>query len=133
MKPPQQDRKFEKIPTNDFVSAIIEEIQYEQEHEFTFKGTINKAPGVKFKFIIEGCEYPHSSRWMKFIYAAKANLYQKYIVPLVEGAKPFMDFDMDQLKGMKVKMLWVDNGEYQNIETIRPADGKKIVPLNQAV
>lgn len=44
-----------------------------------------------------------------------------------------MDFDLDQLKGLKVKMLWknktYEGKEYQTIETIRPI-GKKVIPIN---
>jgi len=63
---------------------------------------------------------------MSFSYGDKANLYLKYLVPLVEGAKPEMDFDIDHLKGMKIKTLWITKNEFQNIDVIRP-DGKKLV------
>ena len=36
-----------------------------------------------------------------------------------------MDFDIDALKGMKVKVLWAEKNEFQFPETIRPV-GKKL-------
>lgn len=140
MKPLKRDSSsilYEKVSTEDFVAGIIEEVQYQKEHIFKGYGKDEngnprpdkKLPATRFKFKLEGCEYPHYSKWMFFGYSEKSNLYLKFLVPLVEGAKPDMDFDLDQLKGMKVKTLWVNKGDFQHIETIRPI-GKKITPLN---
>lgn len=135
MKPPKRDTKnYEKVSTEGFVPGIIEEVIYDKEH--TFKGFEGKPDtqefGVRLKFTLDGCKFPHYSKWMRFNYGEKANLYKKVLVPLVEGIKPDQtDFDLDQIKGMKVNTLWVDNDEFQNLETIRPI-GKKIVPLNIA-
>lgn len=128
MKPPKQEKtEYEKVNTEDFVFGVIEEVQYEQEHLFKgFQGAEDKRkPAARFKFKIEGCQFPHYSRWMAFSYAEKSNLLNKYLVPLVEGAEPDMDFDLDALRGFKVKMLWSEKNGFQNIETIRPV-GKKL-------
>lgn len=132
MKPPVKKMEYEKVPTNDFVNGFIEDIIYDENHMFKgFKGSPDESkPAVRLVFVIEGLKFPKKTSWMKFNYSAKSNLFKKYISSLVENPKEYMDFDLDQLKGLKVKMLWADNGEFQNIETIRPADGKKIVPLN---
>lgn len=131
MKPPVKKVEYEKISTTDFVNGFIEDILYDEAHMFKgFKGAPDEAkPAVRIVFTIDGLKFPKKTPWMKFNYSAKSNLFKKYISSLVEDAKEYMDFDLDQLKGMKVKMLWADNGEFQNIETIRPADGKKIRPL----
>jgi hypothetical protein len=81
---------------------------------------------------VEGCKYPKSSGWMIFSYGEKSKLYTKYLTSLVKNAHPDMDFDLDQLKGLKVKMLWKnigETGDFQGIETIRPFN-QKVVPLN---
>lgn len=128
MKPPKTENKdYEKVPTEDFVSGSIEEVAYDMKHTFKgYNGAEDKVrPAVRFKFKIDGLKFPHYSRWMTFNYGEKSNLLIKYLVPLVEGAKPDMDFDVDALKGMKVKMLWNEKNGFQAIETIRPM-GKKI-------
>lgn len=131
MKPPVKKLDYEKIRTDEFVTGTIEDIVYDEEHVFKgFKGSPDTTQcGVRLVFNIDGYKYPHKTGWMKFNYSAKANIFKKYLMSLVEGAKEYMDFDLDQLKGMKVKMLWADNGEFQNIETIRPVDGKKLIPV----
>ncbi len=133
MKPAKREFDYERVSTEDLVSGIIEDVQYEETHSFKgFQGAPDKvAPGIRFKFKLEGYSFPHYSRWMKFNYGAKANLFTKYLVALVEGAVPDMDFDLDQLKGLAVKTLWSEKNGFQNLETIRPAKGK-IVALSVA-
>lgn len=138
MKPQKQAPKdFERVSTDDFIPGVVEDIAYEEAHLFKGYGKDKKgtpipdrtAPAVRFKFLLEGYKYPHYSRWMSFNYGEKSNIYLKFLVPLVEGAKPDMDFDLDQLKGLKVKILWAEKNDFQFVETIRPI-GKKVVPLN---
>lgn len=124
MKPPKRATEFEKVSCDEFIGGEIETIQYEEAHEFKFQGNIKTASAVRFKFKLDGYKYPHYSRWMTFSYGEKANLYLKYLLPLVENAKPDMDFDIDALQGMKVKTLWAENNDFQNLETIRPLGGK---------
>lgn len=130
MKPVTKKLEYEKVPTDNFVSAVIERIEYETDHEWKpFQGKDREpSDAVKLKFIIEGCQYPKSTPWMSFSYDARSKLYSIFINSLVEGAEEYMDFDLDQLVGMKIKMLWKDNGEYQNIETVRPV-GEKVKPI----
>mgnify|MGYP001568893996 CR=1 FL=1 len=35
-----------------------------------------------------------------------------------------MDFDLDNLIGMRVKTIWEENGDFQNIESIFPEGAK---------
>lgn len=130
LKPQQSsNREYERVTTDDFVIAKIEDIQFEQEHKFTFQGQESVYPAVRFKFSIEGYKFPHYSRWMKFNYGDKSNIYLKFLQPLVEGAEPNMDFDLSLLKGLKIKMLWAQKGDFQYPETIRPVGAKiKAVP-----
>mgnify|MGYP007099612416 CR=1 FL=1 len=67
---------------------------------------------------------------MKFNYGEKANLYVKFLSSLVENAVPDMDFDLEALKGMKIKILWADKNGFQYPETVRP-QGKKIPMLQK--
>lgn len=137
MRPPVKKMEFEKISTSDFVTGTIEDILYDQEHSFKGFGKDSEGkqkpdtigPAVRLVFTVDGYKFPHKTPWMKFSYSAKSKLFSKYIVPLVQNAVEYFDMDLDQLKGLKVRMLWVDNGEFQNIETLRPADGKKIIAI----
>ena len=126
MKPQKPDIQYEKIDVNELVTGYIDEIQYDQAHKFKgFQGGEDKIrAAVRFKFMIDGCKHLHYSRWMTFSYGEKTSLFLKYLVPLVEGATPDFDFDLDQLKGMKVKMMWSEKNEFQSVDTIRPFGGK---------
>lgn len=128
MLPPEKPR--ERIPTADFITATISEIEYDLIHETLWKGEKKVGPAVRFCFEIDGLKEIHKSNWMGFNYSEKANLYKKYMVSLVEGAAPFMKFDLDALKGLRVKMLWQDNPnnpKFQQIENIRPLAQKILV------
>lgn len=120
MKPPKLE--MERVTLNDFIAGTIEMIQYDEKHFFKSSGKTGSA--VRFKFNLFGYQYPKYSRWMTFSYNEKSNLYQKYIFPLIEGAKPNMDFDLDGLIGMEIKILWAEKNNFQYPETIRPLDQK---------
>lgn len=125
MKPPKIEKKdYEKVDTLDFVMGSVEGIQYDENHKFNYEGQSKVRAAVRIKFKVDGYKYSHYSRWMGFSYGEKSNLYLKYLVPLVESAKPDMDFDLDALKGMKVRMLWQEKNGFQYIETIRPVGPK---------
>lgn len=137
LKPPKQESmdpdKYERVPVNEFVNGVIEDVEHDPNHQF--KGPHAKAgEAVRLKFKIDGLEFPHRTRWMTFSYSEKSNLYTKYIVKLVEGAKPFMDFDLHRLKGMKVRMFWENDARdprYQSIQVIVP-QGQKISASSKA-
>ena len=61
---------------------------------------------------------------MRFNVGEKSNLYRKYLVKLVEGITPDADFDIDHLRGMKIKTLWEEQNDFQNIESIFPLEKK---------
>jgi hypothetical protein len=130
MRPPKQssgDFEYERIPIyDDWVNGIIEDVTLKENH--AFKGKFAKVgDAIRFKFKIDGCEYPHYSGWMSYNLGKKSDIFKKYLVGLVEGAQPDMAFDLDRLKGLKVKMIWKANGDFDNLELIRPL-GKKILP-----
>jgi hypothetical protein len=116
---------YEKVPTDDFVAGTIAEVQYEQDHVFKgFQGAPDKTmTGVRFKFDLDGCEKPHYTKWMKFVWNEKSNLF-KFMNELVGGISEDVRIDVDCVKGMKVKTLWSTNGDWQNLDKIRPIGGK---------
>jgi hypothetical protein len=125
MKPTKRTMEFEQVKTDDFLAGSIEEVQYDQEHIFGKGSKFEKvAPATRFKFKLDGYSFPHYSRWLTFSYHEKSVLLNKYLIPLVEGAKADFDFEMDLLTGMRIKTLWVEKNGYQNIETIRPEKNK---------
>lgn len=130
IKPDQKKMEYEKLDTKDWVVGVIDDIDYEKEHAWKpYLGQEREpSPAIRFKFLFEGYKYPHKSKWMRLSYAQKSTLYSEYISQLVEKASPFMDFDLEQLKGLKVKTMWVDNEEFQNLKMIVPVSGK-VKPL----
>lgn len=126
--PPQTKREYEKVVTDEWVLGVIEEIQSDEKRDTGFKDEETGEPVIKhcirFKFKIDGYNFAHYSRWMALSYHEKSNLLKKYLSNLVEGCTPDMDFDLDLLKGLPVKMMWSNSGDFQNIEMIRPQQSK---------
>jgi len=132
MRPPKSSSMtFEKLKIGEFIYGTIDKVQYDNEHKFKgFEGKADSvAPAVRFVFKLQDYEFPHFSRWMKFNMGEKSNLYGKYISKLVAGAKPDMDFDLDELTNLEVKTIWDENGDFQNLENIWPMRGKITVKL----
>lgn len=126
MKPPKNENiKYERVPKYDeWLPTVIENIEYNPAYKKVVKGDELVYPAVRFKLKIEGCTYCRYSHWLRFSYNDKANLYKTFISTLVEGARPKMDLDLDVLKGMSIKTMWAQNGEYDNLTMVRPASGK---------
>jgi len=133
-------REFEKVPMGRLVSGVIVDIEHDPQRKTMYQGKESIKNCIRLVFDIEGCKFPHKSSWMNFNYGEKATLYKKYLTSLVENAKPELNFEIEELKGMKVSMLWKENQantEYQVVEAIMPVNGK-IVPgkkvfLNDAI
>src|SRR3990167_5202172 len=122
---PKQD--YEKVAIGEMLSGVIEEVCYDNEHKFKgFQGKEDTIqPAVRLKFKLDGYKFPHYTRWMKFSLGEKANLYKKYIAKLVENATPDIDLDLDILNGMKIKTVWSEENDFQNIDAIYPV-GEKV-------
>jgi len=125
------DKDFEQVALGELIPGVISEVKYDMEHKFKGwnGGPEVVCPGVRIILKLDGYKEPHGTPWMKFNYGAKANLYLKFLLKLVDGAKPDMcDFDLDALKGMKVKTLWcapyAESPEKQFIESIVPVGAK---------
>jgi hypothetical protein len=129
MIPPRQNKEYEKVKTGDFIIGVISDIEYDNEHKFVYQGKEKISSAVRFIFAFEGYKYKHYTRWMSFSYGEKTNLYQKYITKLVENAFPDFEFDLDNLKGMKVKTIWAEKNDFQYVELISPFDRKVVYNL----
>jgi hypothetical protein len=130
MKAPVRSKDdYEKVKVGEFICGVIEKIEYDMEHKFTYKGVDKIAAAVRIVFKLDGYAFPHRSRWMNFNVGEKSNLYKRYLAKLVEDAQPDMSFDFDQLEGMRVKTIWEESNDFQSIESIFP-EGKKIVPMD---
>jgi len=125
MKPPQKSKtEYEKVIIGEFIYGKIADIQYDLEHTFKFQGKEKIAPAIRFIFKLGDYHHNHYSRWMNFNVGEKSNLYNKYMVKLIEGIKPDADIDLDILKGMEVKTLWNEKNDFQFIESIFAAQPK---------
>lgn len=130
MRPPKTNNiDYERVKVYDeWINATIEDIKLEENRRTGFKddktGADKYVDQVRFKFNLDGHSYPHYSRFITYSYGEKANLYLKYIKQLVAGAQPDLKFDLDLLKGMKVKLMFSQNGDFDNLDQIRPAAGK---------
>lgn len=118
-----QKKQFETVKVDEWINGEITDIKYEMEHQF--KKSMN--PGVQIKLTLAGYKFPKTTPWMIFSYFKSSGLYKNFILPLVEGAAPDRRFDLDVLKSLKIKVMYEQNGEYQNIKMVRPIGGKILV------
>lgn len=126
LPPPRPKIEYEQVVVDDWIKGTISEIEYDMEHKSTYKGVERSGPSVRIKLTLDGYKFPKSSGWMAFVYTEKANLYKTYIKQLVDGAHVDMKFDLDLLKNMPIKVMFVQNEEFQNVSQIRPI-GEKIM------
>ena len=130
MRPPRQSQiDYERIKKYDeWIPSVIQDIKLEENRRTGFKdektGADKYVDQVRFKFALEGHAHPHYSRWMSYTFGEKSNLFLKYLKHLVADAQPDMKFDLDLLKGMKLKTMWEQNGDFDNLTQVRPAAGK---------
>ena len=127
LRPPKEGKMdMEKVKIGEFIFGTIEKIQYEAEHVFKgFEGKEDRiAPAVRFVFKLQGYEFHHYSRWMKFSMDKRANLFDKYVTALVANAKEYMDFDIEELVGIDVETIWDEKNGFQSITNIWPVKKK---------
>ncbi len=125
--PPKRNVQYEKVKIGELIPGVIQEIEYDNEHKFNYKGQESIGPAVRFKFRLESYSYLHGTRWMKFSVGEKANLYKQIISKLIKNARPDMCFDLDELKDMPVKTIWSENNDFQNLDNVYPLGDKKEV------
>ena len=129
MRPPPRENNFEKVVIGEFINGTVADIEYDEQHKFKgYQGNEDRiTSAVRLVFELDGYEYPHRTRWMTFSYGEKTNLFNKYLVKLVKNAEPDMDFDLDNIKGLKVKTIWQEKNGFQSIEAIYPL-GERVDP-----
>lgn len=126
MKP--MKREFEQVVVDEWLKGEIVKIEYEPKHEFIFKGEKSIDSAVKISIAIDGYKDKKSTGWWKFNYSEKSKVFKFFLQPLVEGAHQKLDFDFDHLLNLRIKLMYAQNGEYQNLIMVRP-DGPKIIPV----
>lgn len=141
MKPKTNDKKdlvMEVVPTDEFLGAVISDVKYEEAHAFTGQfARVGEAVRIQFTLDpINGksFEFPKYSRWMSFNYDQKSNLFKNFIMPLVKGAKPYMDFDITALKGVRCRLMFEemvnDEGKkFYNIMMVKLEKGASVESL----
>jgi hypothetical protein len=117
-------REFEQVKVDEWLTGEIVDILYEENREFVFKGQKSNQDAVRLIITLDGYKDKHPTNWLKFNYSEKSNLFKNFILPLVEGAYQNMPFDLDNLKNTRIKIMYGQNGEYQNIVMVRPLNGK---------
>ena len=119
---------YEKVSVDEWLPGHITEVQlqdrpYTRTDKDTKVETTTDEPHVRFKFALDGYKFPHYSRWMKASTYEGSNLYKmflKFLCPLHDCKDQLID--LDKLTGAKVKLMWVNNKEYQNIAQVRGLD-----------
>ncbi len=128
-------KDYERVAVDEWLAGEIAEVQYDENRQYNVKdketGEWSKAtaPHVRFKFRLEGYQYPHYSRWMKASTFEKSNLYGKYLkylCPKYDCADQMIN--LDALEGAAIKVMFEDSGEYQNVSSIR---GLKPLPAQE--
>ena len=136
MRPKNNSASFEVEPVqvDEWLPGTIEDIAYEDAHQFGGQyARVGEA--VRFKFKLDGYEHPKYSNWLSFSYSEKANLYCKYVEPLIPGATPYFDFDLSTLKGKRVKLMFSEttykDKPFFSVEMVRPINGSSTKPQAQ--
>jgi len=120
---------YEKVAVDEWLLGTIDAVQYDPAKLYNHKNKETQewekltAPHVRFKFRFDGYEYPHYSRWMKASTNEKSNLYSKYLKYLCPNHDP-MDqaIDVGLLAGVRVKVMWENHEDFQNITSLRGLD-----------
>ena len=124
--PKSSDFEYEQVKTDEFISGVISQVEFDPEYKQTFNGETKVIEAVRFTFDLDGYEYPKKTFWIKLSYHSKSKLYKLYLKNLVEDSKEFMDFDLSLLEGMKIKAIFEMNDKgFSNISMVKP-EGEKI-------
>lgn len=134
MMPPERKKmEYEKVQIDEWIPGVIKEVQYDPEHKTNFKdeetGENKVISAVRFMLMLDGYKHPKYTLWGTFSLHEKSNLYKKFVSSLVENPKPDMRFDLDAFNGFAIKTMWAQNGDFQNLEIIRPLKDRLKVNL----
>lgn len=134
MKPQDSRKEFvsEKVPTDEFLTGVIQKVEYEKEHQF--KGKFARvAEAVRVVIKLDDFDQLKKTKWMSFKYDEKSTLFKMVVQPLVKDAFPYMDFDIQKLEGMKVKVMFSEDTfegkTFYGVQMLKPAKGKLDIDL----
>ncbi|MBW2993471.1 hypothetical protein KY317_02765 [Candidatus Woesearchaeota archaeon] len=132
-KPGKGDFDYETVKIDEWIVGQISDVQERLGVDKTFKDKdgelkTKKVDQVRFKFELQGYQFPHYSRWMTLSTNENSNLYKKYISSLF-GTKFPADtlMNVEKLEGLFVKTMWdetimKDGRPFQFISKIRLND-----------
>ena len=122
---------YERVEVDVWVTGTIADVQERLNEHRRYK---NQETGeweekaveeCRFVFELDGYKFKHYSRWMTLSSHKKANLFKKYLRGMLEEqATPDADYNLDLLKGVKIKTMWEetiapDGDVFQSILSIR--------------
>ena len=125
--PPKSKTDFEKVIVDEWISGeiVAEDVFKDVDQKFTNKDgspDTRKVDQIRFKFKLDGYKFPHYSRRMTLSTSEKSNLFKFLQQIYGENIVPDIAVNTEALKGLKVKTMWTNNGEYQNLVMIRPLE-----------
>ena len=126
--------EYEKVVVDEWITGTIDDVEARYNHPVTWQGVEKLRDQVRFVFKLDGYEYPHRSVWTTLSTHEKSNLYKKYIKPIFK-LDPDSTLDLDKMKGLKVKIMWVDQESkdgkvYQHVSQIRATDQEQVSKLD---
>ena len=122
--PPKSKTDFEKVIVDDWIEGeiISEDIFRDVDQKFINKEGVlemRKVDQIRFKFKLAGYKYAHYSRRMTLSTSKRSNLF-KFLQDIYgERIVPDIAINTEGLIGLKIKTMWKNDGEYQNLVMIR--------------
>jgi len=121
---------FESVQIDEWITGSILDVEHrlnenkKVKDKLTGEMTTKSAQELRLILGLDGYAFNHNSRWLTASMNKESNFYKNFVAKLMPDVKPNTDFDSDELKGMKVKVMY-ENTEwqgktYQNISAIRP-------------
>lgn len=133
-----KSKDFEKVKVDEWITGVIQEVQEFKDVEKTFLNkefdeengeyhevkTTKLINQVRFKFKLDGYEFSHYSKKMTASLNERSNLFLFLSQLYGELLSPDIPVELDMLKGVKVKTMWVeiklkDGGIFQYPDKIR--------------
>ncbi len=126
-------KDFEKLAVDEWLTGSIvgEDVFKDVEQKFKDQKTgetgVRKVDMVRFKFQVDGYVYNHYSRKMTLSMNEKSNLFKFLQQIYGQSIVPDIPVNTEKLAGLKVKVMFTNDGEYQNLTMIRPLEPAPII------
>jgi len=123
--PPREKTDFEKVIVDEWITGkiVAEKVFENVDQKFKDKegnDSVRKVNQVRFELSLDGYQHNHYSSRMTLSTHEKSNLFKFLQQIYGENIAPDLAIDTAKLIGLKVKTMWGNNGEYQNLIQIRP-------------